>query len=141
MTQVVSSSFSAPKFNVTLLGSLATLALFLSAIGIYGVLAQVVAQQTHEIGIRMALGARPHEVLGLVLRRGARLSAIGAAFGLVASLAGTRVMTSLLYKVSAIDPITFLGVAIVLAAVALAASYIPARRATRVDPIVALRYE
>ncbi|MHB8410852.1 MAG: ADOP family duplicated permease [Candidatus Acidiferrales bacterium] len=141
MTQVISSSIAGPEFNTVLLGALASLALFLSAIGIYGVLAYAVAQQTHEIGIRMALGARPKDVLSLILGRGARLAGMGTAFGIAAALGLTRLMKGLLYGVSAMDPLTFVGVVIVLVAVGLLASYIPARRAMRVDPMVALRYE
>ena len=141
MTQVISASFAGPEFNTVLLGALASLALFLSAIGIYGVLAYAIAQQTHEIGIRIALGANPRDVLGLILGRGARLAGIGAGVGLAAALALTRLMKGLLYGVSAMDPLTFVGVVILLIAVGLLASYIPARRAMRVDPMVALRHE
>ena len=141
MTQVVSSSVAGPEFNTVLFGALAGLALFLSAIGIYGVLAYVVAQQTHEIGIRMSLGAKPRDVLGLILSRGARLAGMGAGFGLAAALALTRLIKGMLYGVSAMDPLTFIGVVILLVAIGLLASYIPARRATKVDPMVALRYE
>jgi putative ABC transport system permease protein len=141
MTQVINSSFAGPAFNMEMLGALAALALFLSAIGVYGVLAYVVAQQTHEIGVRMALGAKPRDVLRLILNRGARLAAIGAGFGLVAAVGLTRLMKGLLYGVSAIDPVTFASVVGLLTLVALLASYIPARRATRVDPMVALRYQ
>ena len=141
MTQVISSSIAGPEFNTVLLGVLASLALFLSAIGVYGVLAYAVAQQTHEIGIRMALGAEPRDVLGLVLGRGARLAAMGAGLGLASALGLTHLMKGLLYGVSATDPPTIVGVVILLVAVVLLASYIPARRAMRVDPMVALRYE
>ncbi|MGB7283598.1 MAG: FtsX-like permease family protein [Candidatus Acidiferrum sp.] len=138
---MISSSVAGPEFNTVLLGALAGLALFLSAIGIYGVLAYVVAQQTHEIGIRMSLGAKPRDVLGLILGRGARLAGMGAGFGLAAALVLTRLMKGLLYGVSAMDPLTFVCVVILLVAAGLLASYIPARRATKVDPMVALRYE
>jgi predicted permease len=141
MTEVVSSSFAGPEFNMIMIGVLAGLALFLSAIGVYGVLAYVVAQQTHEIGVRMALGAKQGDVLRLIVGRGARLAGIGALFGLAAALALTRLMKGMLYGVSAIDPLTFAGVVGLLAIVALLASYIPARRATKVDPMIALRYE
>jgi putative ABC transport system permease protein len=141
MTQVIRSSFAGPEFNTVLLGALAGLALFLAAIGIYGVLAYIVTQQTHEIGIRMALGASPRDVLRLVLGRGARLAGIGAAFGLAAALGLTHLMKGLLYGVSAMDPLTFVGVVGLLVAVGLLASYLPARRAMRVDPMTALRYE
>ncbi len=141
MIQIVSSSFAAPAFNTVLLGALAALALFLAAIGIYGVLAYVVTQQTHDIGIRMALGAKPRDIFALVIGRGVRLEAIGSAIGLAAAFVLMRLMKSLLYGISAIDPLTFIGVVIVLILVALLAIYIPARRAMRVDPMVALRYE
>jgi putative ABC transport system permease protein len=141
MTQVISSSVAGPEFNMVLIGALAGLALFLSAMGVYGVLAYVVAQQTHELGVRMALGAKPCDVLRLIVSRGARLAGIGALLGLVAALALTRLMKSMLYGVSAIDPLTFAGVVALLTIVALLASYIPARRATKVDPMIALRYE
>ncbi len=141
MNQVISSSVAGPKFNAFLLSVFAGVALFLAAIGIYGVLAYVVAQQTHEIGIRLALGAKPGDVLGSVLWRGMRLAGPGCVIGLLTALALTRLMASLLYGVSATDPITFATVVVVLLAVALLASYIPARRATKVDPMTALRCE
>ena len=141
MTQLVTSSFAAPAFNTALLGALAALAVLLAAIGIYGVLAYVVAQQTHDIGIRMALGAKPRDIFALVIGRGVRLAAIGSGIGLAAAFVLTRLMKSLLYDVSAIDPLTFIGVVIVLVLVALLAICIPARRAMRVDPMVALRYQ
>ena len=141
MTQVISSSVAGPRFNTLLLGVFAGVALFLAAIGIYGVMAYAIAQQTHEIGIRLALGAQPRNVLQLVLRRGVRLAGVGAAFGVAAALALTRLMAGLLYDVSATDPVTFSCVVILLIAIALLACYVPARRAMRVDPMVALRYE
>jgi ABC-type antimicrobial peptide transport system permease subunit len=124
-----------------LLGSLGGLALVLTAIGIYGVLAYTVAQQTREIGVRIALGASRSDVLSLVLGRGLRLVAIGAAIGIAASYALTRLMSALLYDIKPTDPVTFAGVTLLLFVVALAACWIPAHRATRVDPMVALRYE
>ena len=141
MTQVVSSSLAGPKFNTLLLGIFAGMALFLAAIGIYGVLAYAVAQQTHEIGVRMALGAHERDVLRLILKQGTRLALIGMGSGAIAAVFLTRLMASLLYGVSATDPITFVSIAVVLIAVALLACYFPARRAMRVDPMVALRYE
>jgi predicted permease len=141
MTQVISSSVAGPRFNTLLLGVFAGVALFLAAIGIYGVMAYAITQQTHEIGIRLALGAQPRNVLRLVLRRGMRLAGVGATFGVAAALALTRLMAGLLYDVSATDPVTFSCVVILLLAIALLACYVPGRRAMRVDPMVALHYE
>jgi len=141
MPQVVGSSMAGPRFNTSLLTLFAGFALFLSAIGIYGVLAYAVTQQRHEIGIRMALGAQPRHVLRFVLAWGTRLACLGAVFGIIAALALTRLMKGLLYGVGATDPLTFAGVTLVLLLVALLASYVPARRATQVDPVVALRCE
>ena len=141
MDQELASSVAAPKFNTFVLGLFALLALFLAAIGIYGVLAYVVAQQSHEIGIRMALGAPQRDVMRLILIQGARLALAGLVIGTLAALALTRMMSSLLYSISASDPLTFAAVATVLFGVALLACYIPARRAMRVDPLIALRYE
>ena len=121
------------------LGVFAAMALVLACVGIYGVIAYSVLQRTQEFGIRMALGANGRDVLRLVLSQGSRLTFLGIGFGIIAALIVTRVMATLLYGVSATDPLTFTAVALFLAVVALAACYIPARRATRVDPIVALR--
>jgi predicted permease len=139
--EIVSRSLAERWFSMVLLGVFAMLALVLSSIGIYGVISYVVGQRTHEIGIRIALGAQRKDVLALVLGEGTRTTLLGVGIGLIAALGLTRLMVSVLYGVSATDPLTFLAVAGVLAAVALAACYIPARRAMRVDPIVALRYE
>jgi len=124
-----------------LIGALAVLALLLSAIGVYGVLAHVVTRQAHEIGIRMALGAKPQDVLSFILRRGVRLIGVGMAFGLLAALGLAQLMKGLLYGVGALDPPTFFAVPLVLFLVGLLACYLPARRATKVDPMAALRHE
>ena len=141
MDQLVANSDARSRFTMLLLSIFAGLALALACIGIYGVMAFAVAQRTHEFGIRMALGAQQGEVLRLVLRQGAKLALAGVGIGLIAALALTRLMASLLIEVSPSDPATFASVALLLAAVALAACYIPARRATHTDPMVALRYE
>ncbi|MGB7435838.1 MAG: ABC transporter permease [Candidatus Acidiferrum sp.] len=141
MDQLVGDSVARSRFTTLLLSCFAGLALVLACIGIYGVMAYTVAQRTREIGIRMALGAQRVDVLRLVVGQGFRLAAIGVIFGVGAALALARLMTTLLYGVSAADPLTFVGVAVLLACVAVLACYIPARRAMRVDPTVALRYE
>jgi predicted permease len=141
METIIADSLAARRFSMVLLGIFAALALALSCIGIYGVVSYLAGQRTHEIGVRMALGAQRQDVLRLVLGRGTKMVLIGVAAGMAASLALTRLMARLLYGVSAHDPLTFLAVACLLIFVALAASYIPARRAMRVDPIIALRYE
>jgi putative ABC transport system permease protein len=130
-----------PRFQTLLLGLFATLAVALAAIGIYGVIAQSVAQRTHEIGIRMALGAQPASVLKMVLREGLIVGIAGLALGLAATMAVVRLLSGLLYEVPAFDPATFLGASVLLMAVVLAACYIPARRAARLDPMIALRWE
>jgi putative ABC transport system permease protein len=141
MDEIISSSIASRRFSMILLGSFALLALLLSSLGIYGVVSYLVGQQTREIGIRIALGAQRGDVMRLVLGDGAKMALIGVALGLAAAVGLTRLMTSVLFGVSATDPLTFGGVALLLALVALAAAYIPARRATRVDPLVALRHE
>jgi putative ABC transport system permease protein len=141
MDQLLSDSVVQPRLNLTLLAAFATIALVLAAVGIYGVMAYTVTQRAHEIGIRMAMGAQSEDVLKQVLREGARLAAIGLAVGLLGSLAATRLIRTLLFGVETTDPLTFVAVAVILLGVSLAACYIPARRATRVDPLVALRYE
>ncbi|HXR99291.1 MAG TPA: ABC transporter permease [Pyrinomonadaceae bacterium] len=141
MDQRISDSIAPRRFNMFILGLFAALALVLAAIGIYGIMAFSVVQRTHEIGVRMALGASTRDVLTLVMRNGFKLALIGIIVGLVAAFAATRVLSSLLYEVSARDPLIFVLDAILLAMAALLACYIPARRATKVDPLVALRYE
>jgi putative ABC transport system permease protein len=141
MTQVIGRSAAGPKFNTFLLGLFAFLALFLAAIGIYGVLAYTVAQQSHEIGIRMALGAQQRDVMRLILKRGMRLGLVGIVSGIAGALVLTRFLQSMLFEVKPIDLVTFVGVTILFVLVSLAACYIPARRAMQVDPMIALRYE
>ena len=139
--QFVADSVATPRFNSMLLLVFAVVAVTLAAVGIYGVLAFTVGQRTHEIGIRMALGARASDVPWLVLRQGLAMIGVGLAIGFVAALALTRVMESLLFRVGARDPMTFVAVGLVLTAVACVACFAPAWRAARVDPMVALRYE
>jgi putative ABC transport system permease protein len=141
MQQVVDRAVWQPRFSTTLLAAFAGLALVLAAVGIYGVMSSEVARRTPEIGIRMALGARPGDVLRSVLGQGAKLTAIGAAAGLAGAIVLTRYLRTLLYSVSPTDPLVLAAAAAVLAAVAMAAVWLPARRATRVDPIEALRVE
>jgi putative ABC transport system permease protein len=141
MEAVVSASVSEARFNVLLLAIFASLALALAAVGIYGVMAYNVAQRTHEIGIRVALGARTGDVMSLIVGQGLLLTLAGIAIGATGAVALTRLMASLLFGVTATDPATYAGVSVLLALVALAATYIPARRALKVDPIVALRCE
>jgi putative ABC transport system permease protein len=141
MQEIVDTSLAPNRFNTVLLGIFAGLALVLAAVGVYGVVSYTVTQRTHEIGIRMALGAQGEDVLGLVLRQGMKLALIGLALGLFAAFAATSKLQSLVYGVSTKDPWTFAIVALALAAVALAANFLPARRATRVDPLSALRQE
>jgi ABC-type lipoprotein release transport system permease subunit len=125
----------------SLLASLSILGMFLAAVGLYAAVAYLVNRRTHEIGIRMALGARRADVLRLVLARGLRLSAVGAALGLVGAIAASRLMSSFLYGVKPTDPLCYVASILVAVGVTLLASYFPARRATKVDPVVALRYE
>jgi predicted permease len=145
MQQILDQVLWAPRMGATLLGVFGFLALFLASLGIYGVMSYSVTQRTHEIGIRMALGAQTGDVLRLILGQGAIIVGLGLTAGLVAGFALTRLaqsqMSSLLFEVKASDPVTFGGTALLLALVALLASYLPARRATRVDPMVALHYE
>jgi putative ABC transport system permease protein len=141
LDEVIAGSFAARKLSMILLGIFAALALLLSCIGIYGVISYVVGQRTHEIGVRVALGAQRRDVMRLVLGEGARMALVGVAVGIAAALGLTRLMANQLFGVTAQDPFTFTIVSAVLALVALLACYLPARRAVRVDPMVALRYE
>ncbi|MGH9880736.1 MAG: FtsX-like permease family protein, partial [Pyrinomonadaceae bacterium] len=141
LDEYVADSVATPRFNTTLLGIFAAVALVLTIVGLYGVMSYSVAQRTNEIGIRMALGAQARDVLTLIVGQGIRLVLIGLLLGLAGAFALTRVISSLLFGVSTKDPFTFVAVAGVLAFVALLACYLPARRATKVDPLVALRYE
>lgn len=141
MNDWVESSVAAPRYRTTLLALFAALAMVLAATGIYGVMSYSVAQRTHEIGVRMALGAGQLDVLKMVVRQGMLLAVIGVVLGLAGAFALTRVMSSLLFEVTEKDPITFGAVAVLLIAVAFVACFVPARRATKVDPLVALRYE
>ncbi len=141
MDMVLADSISRQRFNMLLLGAFAGLALLLAAIGLYSVLAYSVRRRVREIGVRMALGAQRMDVIRMILGQGVRLTLIGVVIGVAVALVLTRLMASQLFQVSATDPLTFGGVAVMLVLVAMAACYIPARRAAKVDPMVALRYE
>lgn len=141
MEQVIADALWQPRFNLQLIGLFAGVAVVLAAIGLYGVMSYSVAQRTHEVGLRMALGARRRDVVRLVLRQGIKLTLLGVALGLLTSAAMTRLMTTLLFGVSATDPGTFAAIAVLLVGVALVACFVPARRATNVDPMAALRHE
>jgi predicted permease len=141
LNDIIAASLFAQRISASLLGVLGNVALLLAAVGLYGVMAYSVAQRTNEIGIRMALGALSRDVLRLVLGQAAKLAMMGVVVGIAVALALTRLMSTLLFGVSATDPTTFAGVALLLVVVALAASYIPVRRAMKLDPVVALRYE
>jgi putative ABC transport system permease protein len=141
MEENMSTSVAQPRFRAWLIGILAMLALVLAGVGVYGVMSYTVTQRTSEIGIRVTLGAQPRDVFRIVVGEGLRLALFGVGVGLVAALALTRLLQSFLFGISAYDPLTFVGVSVLLTLVAVAASYFPARRATRVDPMIALRYE
>jgi putative ABC transport system permease protein len=141
MDQVVAEATAEPRFYVLLLGGFAAVALILAAVGIYGVMSYSVSRRTQEIGIRIALGAQTGDVVKMVVRQGSLLALVGVGVGLMVALALTRLMSGLLYGIQPSDPITFVAVALGLSAVAIVACYVPARRAARVDPMIALRYE
>jgi putative ABC transport system permease protein len=141
MDQLMADSVAAPRFRTTLVAIFALVGLALAAIGIYGVMAYVVAERTHELGLRVALGATARDVVTMVLRETLALAAVGLAAGLAGALAATRLIGTLLFGIAPTDPATFAAIAAVIAGTALAASYVPARRAMRVDPMVALRHE
>jgi ABC-type antimicrobial peptide transport system permease subunit len=141
LDEVVARDIGQQRFSMTLLACFAVIALLLASVGIYGVLSYLVGQRTQEIGVRMALGAQRMTVLRMVLSDGARMTMIGVGIGFIAALGLTRLMRSMLFGVKPTDPLTFFSVAVVLCVIALLACYLPARRATKVDPIVALRYE
>ncbi|HJX95321.1 MAG TPA: FtsX-like permease family protein, partial [Candidatus Acidoferrum sp.] len=141
MQEVYGKSVARTSFTLVMLGIAGAMALALGIIGIYGVISYTVSQRKREIGIRLALGAQSGDVVGMVLRQGAKLALVGVCIGVVAALGLARLMTSLLFGVTAHDPLTFSAVAVLLIFVALSACYIPARRAMKVDPMVALRYE
>jgi len=141
VTELIGASLYAARMGAVLVGVFGLLALLLAGVGLYGVMSFTVARRTREIGIRMALGAAAGDVMRLVLRDGMTLVAIGGALGLAAAATATRLLASFLYGVSTSDAMTFAGVPVILAAVALLACYVPARRATKVDPMVALRHQ
>jgi ABC-type antimicrobial peptide transport system permease subunit len=138
---VLSASVADRRFQVVLLAAFGLSALLLAVFGIYGVVSYGVTERTREMGLRMALGARPHDVLALVVGQGSRLVALGLALGVALALVLTRLLKSFLFEVAATDPLTFGALALVLAGIALAACYLPARKASRVDPMISLRYE
>jgi putative ABC transport system permease protein len=141
MEENISTSVSAPRFRATLLGIFAGSTLLLAVIGLYGVMTCSVTQRIPEIGIRLTLGARPGQIVGMVVGEGLKLALAGGLAGIAGALALSRLLSGVLYSIGAADPLTYCAVALVLVAVGLVASYLPARRATRIDPIAALRHE
>lgn len=141
LDDAVSASLAERRFSMQMVACFAATALLLAALGIYGVISYIVSERTHDIGIRLALGASRTEILAMILRQGLWLAMAGAALGLVGALIVSHLMAGLLFGVRPTDPVTFAGVTSLLTAVALAACYIPARRAMRLDPMIALRYE
>ena len=141
MDEYISQSVSTPRFNTTLLSIFAAVALVLTVVGLYGVMSYAVAQRTNEIGIRLALGAQTKDVLSLIIKQGLQLILLGLAIGLLVAVALMKIISGLLFGVTTKDPFTFVAVAVVLTFIALLACYVPARRATKVDPLKALRYE
>jgi predicted permease len=141
MQERLHDSLARQRFSMAVLGGFACFALLLAAVGVYGVISYMVTQGTHDLGLRMALGAQQRDILGLVVRQGMTLTGVGIVAGLIGAFSLTRVMATLLFGVSATDAVTFSAVTLFLIAIALVASYVPALRATRVDPVVALHYE
>ncbi|MGB6495360.1 MAG: FtsX-like permease family protein, partial [Candidatus Acidiferrum sp.] len=141
MEQNMAATVAQPRFRAWLIGIFAALALVLAAVGVYGVMSYTVTQRTSEIGVRVTMGAQPEDVFRIIIRECLRLSLWGVGIGLLTALALTRLLRTFLFGISAYDPVTFVSVSILLTLVAVAACYFPARRATRVDPLVALRYE
>jgi putative ABC transport system permease protein len=141
MNEIRSDSIAPERLNLTLMSIFAGIALVLAIVGIYGVMSYSVTQRTHEIGIRMAIGARPGDVFRMVLGQGMKLTLIGVGVGLVGAFALTRLMTSMLFGVAATDKATFASIAVLITLVAFLACYLPGRRATKVEPVISLRYE
>ncbi|MEO7724063.1 MAG: FtsX-like permease family protein [Chthoniobacterales bacterium] len=141
LAEMVSGTLAQSRFNTGLLGAFAAVAIVLAAVGIYGVIAYNVAQRTKEIGIRMALGAQRKQMLAMILRQSLTMATIGIGVGLLGALAATRLLRALLFEVGTTDPLTYGSVVLVLGLAALLAGFLPARRAMRVDPVIALRYE
>jgi putative ABC transport system permease protein len=141
MNEIRAESVAPERLNLTLLSIFAGIALVLAVVGIYGVMSYAVTQRTHEIGIRMAIGAQPRDVFKMVMGQGMLLALVGVVFGLIGAFALTRLMATMLFGVAPTDPATFASIAVLLTSVALIACYVPGRRATKVDPVVSLRYE